>query len=110
MWGGRFSSKPAELMQAINVSIGFDKRLAAQDLAGSRAHAARATIDAQTLAREAARAAELQRKAEELAPPPPVELPAPAAAHESPYARMGYVDDAEIEAHVRRMLTQRAAG
>jgi argininosuccinate lyase len=32
--------KPAELMQAINVSIGFDKRLAAQDLAGSRAHAA----------------------------------------------------------------------
>jgi argininosuccinate lyase len=40
MWGGRFSGKPAELMQAINVSIGFDRRLAAQDLAGSRAHAA----------------------------------------------------------------------
>jgi len=40
MWGGRFSVKPAELMQAINVSIGFDKRLAAQDLAGSKAHAA----------------------------------------------------------------------
>ncbi|PZQ63894.1 MAG: argininosuccinate lyase [Phenylobacterium zucineum] len=40
MWGGRFSAKPAELMQAINVSIGFDKRLATQDLAGSRAHAA----------------------------------------------------------------------
>ncbi len=40
MWGGRFSVKPAELMQAINVSISFDKRLAAQDLAGSRAHAA----------------------------------------------------------------------
>jgi argininosuccinate lyase len=40
MWGGRFSDKPAELMQAINVSIGFDKRLATQDLAGSRAHAA----------------------------------------------------------------------
>ena len=40
MWGGRFSSKPAELMQAINVSIGFDRRLASQDLAGSRAHAA----------------------------------------------------------------------
>ena len=39
MWGGRFSVKPAALMQAINVSIGFDKRLAAQDLAGSRAHA-----------------------------------------------------------------------
>ena len=40
MWGGRFSVKPAELMQAINVSIGFDRKLAAQDLAGSRAHAA----------------------------------------------------------------------
>jgi argininosuccinate lyase len=40
MWGGRFTAKPAELMQAINVSIGFDRRLAEQDLAGSRAHAA----------------------------------------------------------------------
>jgi argininosuccinate lyase len=40
MWGGRFSEKPADLMQAINVSIGFDRRLATQDLMGSRAHAA----------------------------------------------------------------------
>jgi argininosuccinate lyase len=40
MWGGRFSEKPAELMQAINVSIGFDRRLWREDLAGSRAHAA----------------------------------------------------------------------
>ncbi len=40
MWGGRFSTKPAELMQAINVSIDVDRRLWAQDLAGSRAHAA----------------------------------------------------------------------
>jgi argininosuccinate lyase len=40
MWGGRFSEKPADLMQAINVSIGFDRRLASQDLMGSRAHAA----------------------------------------------------------------------
>jgi len=38
MWGGRFSEKPADLMQAINVSIGVDKRLWPQDLAGSRAH------------------------------------------------------------------------
>ena len=37
MWGGRFSSKPAEIMQAINVSIEVDQRLWAQDLAGSRA-------------------------------------------------------------------------
>ena len=40
MWGGRFSDRPDALMQAINVSIGFDRRLAAQDLEGSRAHAA----------------------------------------------------------------------
>ena len=40
LWGGRFSAKPGEVMQAINASIGFDKRLAAEDLAGSRAHAA----------------------------------------------------------------------
>ncbi len=39
LWGGRFSAKPADLMQAINVSIGFDKRLAEQDIAGSRVHA-----------------------------------------------------------------------
>jgi argininosuccinate lyase len=51
MWGGRFSAKPAELMQAINVSIGFDKRLWAQDLAGSRAHA-RMLISQGVIARE----------------------------------------------------------
>ena len=40
LWGGRFSAKPAEAMQAINVSIDVHKRLAAEDLEGSRAHAA----------------------------------------------------------------------
>ena len=40
MWGGRFAAGPDALMQEINASIGFDKRLAAQDIAGSRAHAA----------------------------------------------------------------------
>jgi argininosuccinate lyase len=39
MWGGRFSSKPAELMQQINQSITFDRKLYAQDIAGSIAHA-----------------------------------------------------------------------
>ena len=39
MWGGRFSDKPSDIMQAINVSIGFDRRLAAQDIQGSQAHA-----------------------------------------------------------------------
>jgi argininosuccinate lyase len=39
-WGGRFSGGPAEIMQRINVSIDVDKRLYAQDIAGSLAHAA----------------------------------------------------------------------
>ncbi len=40
MWGGRFAGGVDAIMEAINASIGFDKRLAAQDIAGSRAHAA----------------------------------------------------------------------
>ncbi|MDE3238538.1 MAG: argininosuccinate lyase [Paracoccaceae bacterium] len=40
MWGGRFAAGPDAIMEAINASIGFDKRLYAQDIAGSRAHAA----------------------------------------------------------------------
>ena len=40
MWGGRFAAGPDAIMQAINASIGFDQRLYAQDIAGSRAHAA----------------------------------------------------------------------
>jgi len=40
MWGGRFSGKPAELMQEINASISFDRRLWREDVAASRAHAA----------------------------------------------------------------------
>ena len=39
MWGGRFKSGPDAIMQEINASIGFDKRLYAQDIAGSKAHA-----------------------------------------------------------------------
>jgi len=40
IWGGRFGSKPAELMTRINASIGFDKRLWREDIAASKAHAA----------------------------------------------------------------------
>ncbi|PWE27206.1 argininosuccinate lyase [Pararhodobacter marinus] len=40
MWGGRFAGGVDAIMEAINASIGFDKRLYAQDIAGSRAHAA----------------------------------------------------------------------
>ncbi len=39
-WGGRFAGGPSEIMQAINASIGFDKVMWKQDIAGSLAHAA----------------------------------------------------------------------
>ncbi len=39
LWGGHFETDPAPLMAQINASIGFDKRLHAHDIAGSRAHA-----------------------------------------------------------------------
>jgi argininosuccinate lyase len=40
MWGGRFAGGPAALMREINASIGFDKRLWREDIAGSLAHVA----------------------------------------------------------------------
>ena len=40
MWGGRFAGGASALMQEINSSIGVDKRLWREDLAGSAAHAA----------------------------------------------------------------------
>ena len=40
MWGGRFASGPDAIMEEINASIGFDYRLARQDIAGSKAHVA----------------------------------------------------------------------
>lgn len=40
MWGGRFAAGPDAIMEAINASIGYDRRMSAQDIRGSRAHAA----------------------------------------------------------------------
>jgi len=40
MWGGRFGMSPAEVMQEINASVGFDKALAPYDIRASKAHAA----------------------------------------------------------------------
>ncbi len=58
MWGGRFAQSPAEIMQEINASVGFDKALASQDIRGSKAHAAmlaEAGIITKTDARDIAR-------------------------------------------------------
>ena len=38
MWGGRFEASPDEVMEAINASIDFDRRLYAEDIEGSIAH------------------------------------------------------------------------
>ncbi len=40
LWGGRFAEPTHELMQRINASINFDRRLYAQDIRASQAHAA----------------------------------------------------------------------
>jgi len=75
---------------------------------GSRAQAARAERDAREALRRAAQEEALRARAEQLRPAPvPIETARPAAAA-SPFARMGYVDDAEIEAHVRELLARRA--
>ena len=39
-WGGRFAGGPSVIMQDINASVGFDRKLWRQDIRGSRAHAA----------------------------------------------------------------------
>ncbi|UQX90107.1 argininosuccinate lyase [Jatrophihabitans telluris] len=39
LWGGRFAGGPADALAALSVSTHFDWRLAAHDIAGSRAHA-----------------------------------------------------------------------
>jgi len=39
-WGGRFAAGPSLIMQEINASIGFDRKLWRQDISGSLAHAA----------------------------------------------------------------------
>ena len=39
MWGGRFSAGPDAIMEEINASIDFDRKLYAQDIRGSKAHA-----------------------------------------------------------------------
>ena len=39
LWGGRFEARPAEFLQAYGASLPFDKRMWAEDIAGSKAHA-----------------------------------------------------------------------
>ncbi|MDQ1131197.1 putative membrane protein YqiK [Microbacterium sp. SORGH_AS 888] len=81
-------------------------------LVSSTGSRAAAVLDG-AAAREALRAAALEEakreKAEEAAPPSIAVAREERAASASPFASMGYVDDAEIEDHVRRLLDQRRA-
>jgi len=43
IWGGRFTSGPAQIMEQINSSVGFDQRLYKQDIAASKAHSSMLT-------------------------------------------------------------------
>ncbi len=58
MWGGRFASGPAAIMEQINASIDFDKRLAREDIQGSKAHAAMLAKSGILTSEDAARIAE----------------------------------------------------
>ena len=40
LWGGHYAKGPAAIMAEINASIDFDKRLYAEDIEASKAHAA----------------------------------------------------------------------
>jgi hypothetical protein len=79
--------------------------------AGSSAAVMRDAADARERLRRAA-LEEAKRAQAERSAPTPIETvrPVEAAPAASEFSRMGYVDDAEIEEHVRRMLQQRAAG
>ncbi|GAA1851381.1 large exoprotein [Microbacterium koreense] len=77
--------------------------------AGSRAAAVLDAREARDALRRAA-IAESMREAAEAAAPPSIETARTARVSESSFTRMGYVDDAEIEAHVRDVLSRRAAG
>ena len=91
MWGGRFGGGPADVMRAINASIGFDKRLWRQDLRASRAHAA--MLGATGIVDAPAAAA----------------IEAGLARIEAEYATGGLVEDATLEdihMHVETRLTE----
>lgn len=87
---------PRNLPRPLTASTGSRASLAL-DVEDARRSLRAAALD------EAMRAEEERRR--------PVAIPEPAAREARPeYARMGFVDDAEIEEHVRDLLARRAAG
>ncbi len=108
------STVPAELLD----DRGWTPRGLPRALSASTGSAAASVLDAAEAgqaARDAARDEQLRRRAAQLRPAPP-DIAAARAEREQPeaersaFAAMGYIDDAEIEAHVRSLLRSRAAG
>ncbi|QKJ18883.1 large exoprotein [Microbacterium hominis] len=77
--------------------------------AGSRAAAVLDAEAAHEALRQSALEESLRARVEEQRPPS-IDTARIARAAAGDFASMGYVDDAEIEAHVRRLLARRAAG
>jgi hypothetical protein len=76
--------------------------------AGSRAAAVLDAEAARDALRDAAREEAARERAARIAPPS-IDTARAAKAEASAFSRMGYVDDAEIEAHVRELLSRRTA-
>lgn len=91
--------EPRDLPRPLTASAG-SRAAAVLDAEAARAALRQAALEEAMLARSAA------------SQPAPLETAraARASSDDSVYGRMGYVDDAEIEAHVRQLLTRRAAG
>ncbi len=77
--------------------------------AGSRAAVLLDAAAAQEALRQAAVDEAIRTRAEQAAPPS-IDTARRAASAEQDFSRMGYVDDAAIEEHVRSLLERRAAG
>jgi hypothetical protein len=110
----RPSAVVADLAPPVAESASWTPRELPRPLVSSAGSRAAAVLDEQD-AREALRAAAREEAARELAresAPPSIDTArvARAAASTSEFSRMGYVDDAEIEDHVRRLLARRAVG
>jgi len=108
-------ARPAVALQDVALGaerVGWTPRELPKPLTASAGSRAAAVLDG-AAAREALRQAALEesmRERAERAAPPSIDTARRARAAEPDFARMGYVDDAEIEAHVRRLLERRAVG
>ncbi|WP_396667962.1 large exoprotein [Microbacterium sp. R86528] len=115
------AARPAVALQDVALETAPQRQWAPRTMpkpltasAGSQAASLLDAAAARTALKQAALEEDLRQRAEAQRPPSIAVARAAHAAQPShapsEYSRMGYVDDAEIEAHVRNLLTKRAAG